>query len=82
MTTRTAVKFSCTIRLTRSMLFCIREYRGLTWLMIRNRITPRSGAATRKISASLALMENDRQRAVTIITGARTMGRRPVVTAF
>ena len=70
------------IRFTVSMAACIFEYRGRTWLIMRNRSTASTGRATRKIMASSPFKVKATPVAVKSITGPLQKGLRPVDTEF
>ena len=55
---------------------------GATLRTTQKRITPSTGVHTRKTRASSAFIHMDRPMPITSITGERTSGRSPPLTAF
>ena len=81
-TTLTAVRFSCILRLTRSIAFCIFAYNGLTFIIIMISKTASIGSATKNTRASVLLIVNAIDDANISITGLLPKGLIPVDTEF
>ena len=81
-TTLTAVRFSCILRLTRSIAFYIFAYNGLTFIIIMISKTASIGSATKNTRASVLLIVNAIDDANISITGLLPKGLIPVDTEF
>ena len=77
-----AVRPSCTTLLSLSTAPCRTVYIGATLRRMKKRITPSTGAQTRKTTASSGFIQNESPTPIISIIGPRTIGRKPPLMAF